>query len=223
MAVSARNFKFLAGAMLSNPVKVVKGPDIRRVIRDVVRPGKTLLLSPPNLLVKPPSPDCRLITHADYDYNRLDSFPGTSLRPSFTKWMFPLNDGDYGLIDQDISLAEAMVSVRDSGCWIADIDVVDARPENYFYNIACQCNNRNESFSKAYISIDTWEELLDPPLAVGIFRAHGNWAARLAAICILKQKKADSRVYLLDKDTACLACIETQTWANQRVIAFFID
>ena len=116
-----------------------------------------------------------------------------------------------------------MVSVRDSGRWIADIDVVGAQPENYDFNIVCQCNNPHDSFSKSYISIDSWEELLDPPLAVGIFRAHGNWAARLAAICILKQKKMDSRVFLLNKDTAFLACVENHTWANERVTAFFID
>ena len=223
MAISSRNSIFIAGTLLSDPAKVVKGPDIRRVVGNVGKPGITLLVSPQNLLIKPPSRDFRVITHADYDYQRLDSFSGTSLHLSFTKWMFPLDGGEYGLIDQDIFLAEAVVSVRDSGRWIADIDVVGARPENYIFNVVCQCNNRNEPFSKAYISIDTWEELLDPPLAVGIFRAHRNWAARLAAICILKQKKLDSRVFLLDKDTACLACVEKHTWANERVTAFFID
>ena len=223
MAISSRNSIFIAGTLLSDPAKAVKGPDIRRVIGNVGKPGITLLVSPQNLLVKSPGRDFRVITHADYDYQRLDSFSGTSLHLSFTKWMFPLNDGEYGLIDQDIFLAEAVVSVRDSGRWIADIDVVGARPEDYVFNIPCQCNSRNETFSKAYISIDSWEELLDPPLAVGIFRAHGNWAARLAAICILKQKQVDSRVFLLDKDTACLACVENQTWANGRVTAFFID
>lgn len=29
--------------------------------------------------------------------------------------MLPLGDGEYGLIDQDIFLAETVVSVRDSG------------------------------------------------------------------------------------------------------------
>ena len=223
MAISSRNSIFIAGSLLSDPAKVVKGPDIRRVIGNVGKPGITLLVSPQNLLVKSPGRDFRVITHADYDYQRLDSFSGTSLHLSFTKWMFPLNDGEYGLIDQDIFLAEAVVSVRDGGRWIADIDVVGATPEHYVFDIVCQCNNRHESFSKSYISIDSWEELLDPPLAIGIFRAHGNWAARLAAICILKQKKVDSRVFLLDKDTACLACLENHTWANGRMTGFFID
>ncbi|KAK0507455.1 hypothetical protein JMJ35_009978 [Cladonia borealis] len=223
MAISSRNSIFIAGTLLSDPAKVVKGADIKRVVGNLGKPGITLLVSPQNPLVKSPSRDFRLIMHANYDYQRLDSFSGTSLHLSFTKWTFPLNDGEYGLIDQDIFLAEVVVSVRDSGRWIADIDVVGARPEDYVFNIACQCNNRHESFSKSYISIDSWEELLDPPLAIGIFRAHGNWAARLAAICILKQKKVDGRVFLLDKDTACLACVENHTRVNGGETAFFID
>ena len=222
MAISSRNSIFITGTLLSDPAKAGKGPDIRRVVGNVGKPGITLLVSPQNLRVKPPCRDFRVIPHADYDYQRLDSFSGTSLHLSFTNWMVPLNDGEYGLIDQDIFLAEAVVSVRDRGRWIADIDVVGVRPEDYVFKIGCQCNNRNKSFSKAYISIDSWEELLDPPLANGIFRAHGNWAARLAAICILKQKK-HSRVFLLDKDTACLTCVEGRYCADAWGTAVFID
>lgn len=85
MAASARKSKFIAGAMLSDPAKVVKGPDIRRVIRKVSRPVITLLVQPSDLPGKPPSRDFRFMTHADYYYKRLDSFPGTSLYLSFTK------------------------------------------------------------------------------------------------------------------------------------------
>lgn len=53
----------------------------------------------------------------------------------------PLSDGEYGLVYQNIFLAETMVSVRDSGRWIADIDVDGARPEDYVFTLACQCNN----------------------------------------------------------------------------------
>ena len=50
--------------------------------------------------------------------------------------MVPLSEGVYGLVDQNIVLRETVVSVRDSGRWIADIDVVGARPEAYVSNIA---------------------------------------------------------------------------------------
>ena len=74
MAVSARNSKFIAGAMLSDPAKVVKGPDIRLIVRNVGRPGMTLLVSPPNLPVKPPSRDFRIMTHADYELQTAGQF-----------------------------------------------------------------------------------------------------------------------------------------------------
>jgi len=209
MAVSSCNSIFIAGALLSDPTKIVKGPDIRHVTGNVGKPGITLLVSPQNPLVKPPSRDFRAATHAEYDHKRSDNFSGTSLHLSFTKWTLPLNGGEYGLIDQDIFLAEAVVSVRDCGRWIADIDVLGVRPEEYVINIACKCNHRNKFFVKACTSIDSWEELLDPPLAVGIFRAHENWAARLAAICILKQKNMVSRVVIVDHNADCLTCLES--------------
>lgn len=161
--------------------------------------------------------------HADYDRKRVDNFSGTSLHLSFTKWILPLNSGEYGLIDQDVLIAEAVISVRDCGRRIADIDVVAAHPQDYVINIECKCNRRNTSFTRDYTSIDNWEELLDPPLSVGIFRAHRNWAARLAAICILKQKNMASRVVILDQNAPCLTCLESQLWANERMTAFFTD
>jgi hypothetical protein len=44
------------------------------------------------------------------------------------------------------------------------------------------------------ISIDNWDELLDSPFAIGIFRAQGNWVARLAAACILARKDTEANV-----------------------------
>ena len=78
MAISARKPIFIAGPLLSDPAKVIKGPDIRHLLGNVGRPGKTLLVSPPNLPLKPPNRDIRVITHADYDYKRLDHFSDTS-------------------------------------------------------------------------------------------------------------------------------------------------
>lgn len=31
------------------------------------------------------------------------------------------------------------------------------------------------------MSLDNWEELLDPPRSVSVIRAHGNWQTKLAA------------------------------------------
>ena len=223
MALSSGNSIFINGALLSDPTERAEGPDIRRVIGNVGKAGITVLISPQNLLVKPPDRDFRAATHAEYDGKRLDNFSGTSLHLSFTKWAIPINSGDYGLIDQDVFMAEAVISVRDCGRWIADIDVLGVRPQDYIISVNCKCSIFNKSFAGTYTSIDSWEELIDPPLSLGIFRAHENWAARLAAICILKQKNMDSRLVVLGQKNPCLTCLESQLWAEKNVSAFFID
>ena len=223
MAIPSGNSIFINGALLFDPTKRVNGPDIRRVIGNVGKAGNTVLISPRNLLTKVPREDFRAATHAEYDGRRLDNFSGTSLHLSFTKWAMPLNAGDYCLIDQDVIIAEAVISVRDCSRWIADIDVLSVRPEVYIVGIDCKCSHLNKRFAGKYTSIDNWEELLDPPLSLSIFRAHENWAARLAAICVLKEKNMDSRVVVLDQDTPCLTCLESQLWADTSVTAFFVD
>ena len=223
MAISSRNSIFVAGAPLSDPTQRTNAVDIRRVVGNVGQPGINLMVSPQKLLVKPPSRDFRAVMHADYDYKRIDSFSGTSLHLLFMKWKLPLSGGDYGLIDQDIFMAEAVISFRDSGRWVADIDILATQPENRALRAECNCGQSNSSFKGRFSSIDSWEEILDPPLTFGIVRAHENWAARLAALCVLKQKNMVSRAGVVDAKGHCLTCLESKWWANERVAAFFID
>jgi hypothetical protein len=56
------------------------------------------------------------------------------------------------------------------------------------------------------ISLDCWEEFFDSPLkGAGIFRAAGNWEARLAAVAASKQLR--KRVLILPPN-ACIFCLE---------------
>ena len=204
MAISSRNSILIAGILLNDPAHAYEGPEIVHVVGNVGKPGITLLVSPPRLLIKPPERDFRAVKHVEYDSNRVDNFSSTSLHLSFTKWMQPLNSGEYGLIDQDVFLVEAVISVRDSGRWIADIDVIDARPERCL--VTNNCKDVHE-VDAALTSIDSWEELLDPPLTTGVVRAHGNWAARLAVFSILKQKGWNDRAVVLSHYDSCPACL----------------
>ena len=223
MAISSRNSIFIAGVLLSDPSEVARGSDIRRVAGNVGRPGITLLVSPSNLLIKPPSQNYRAATHAEYDGGRLDCFSATSLHLTFTKWTLPLNGEDYGFIDQDVFLAEAIISVRDCGRWIADIHALAARTENCAATRECIYNHPETSFTNTFTSIDSWEELLDPPLGPGIFRAHGNWAARLAALCILKQKNLFNNVIIVDQERSCPRCVEDRLGLDANTVAVVID
>lgn len=222
MAISSRNSIFVAGVLLSDPAERTEGIDVRRVVGNVGQPGITLMISPQNLLIKPPNRDFREVKHIDYNYQRIDSFSGTSLHLSFTKWKLPLSGGDYGLIDQDIFMAEAVIQVLDSGRWVADIDVLAAQPQDYHPYTDCDCRQPSSNFKGDFVSVDSWEELLDPPLTFSIIRAHGNWAARLAAICVMKQKNMAVQAWVVNPKT-CLTCLEAEYWSNERTSSFFID
>ena len=78
--------------------------------------------------------------------------------------------------------------------------------------------------------MDTWEELLDGPTNVGLFRAHDNWAAWLAAVSILSQQQQGHSIGLLGPGKMCLECFNTMYehgWGlkkhESRLPAFSID
>ena len=117
MALSSRHSIFVADTILSDPADLTEESNVRRITGNVGQPGITLMISPEDLRVKAPSQSFRAAVHAEYDYKRIDKFSGTSLHLTFTKWKLPLSDdhNHHGLVDQDVFIAEAVVSVRDSG------------------------------------------------------------------------------------------------------------
>ncbi|KAJ9630131.1 hypothetical protein H2204_008636 [Knufia peltigerae] len=212
-AVSAGNSIFVAECLLSDPSERVPDHAIRRIVGNLGKPGISILVSPRNLKVKERTDDFRAVEHAQYDTVRSDSFPGVSLHLSLTEWCMAVATLDhvYGHIDRDIFLIEAAISVHDKGRWYADIDILD---DVYSFNLPvlkghCRCGNPTKSPPRAYTSIDTFDELLDPPESVGIVRAHKNWPARLAAACIVRQRlNTDGAFFLSCKDIECWTCLE---------------
>ncbi|KAK6387382.1 hypothetical protein LTS17_000650 [Exophiala oligosperma] len=212
-AVSADNSIFVAECLLSDPNERVPDHAIRRIVGNLGKPGISILVSPRNLKVKERKDDFRAVEHAQYDTVRNDSFPGVSLHLSLTEWCMAVATLDhvYGHIDRDIFLIEAAISVHDKGRWYADIDILD---DVYSFNLPvlkghCRCGNPTKSPPRAYTSIDTFDELLDPPESVGIVRAHKNWPARLAAACIVRQRlNTDGAFFLSCKDIECWTCLE---------------
>ena len=51
--------------------------------------------------------------------------------------------------------------------------------------------NHSDSVSMDFVTLDSWEEILDTPLCVGIVRAQDNMSARLAVAVLLSQHKYD--------------------------------
>lgn len=57
------------------------------------------------------------------------------------------------------------------------------------------------------VSLDCWDEVFDPPAQAGVFRAHGNWQARLAGASVSVQQGRNTMVL---PHNACLKCLRSQ-------------
>lgn len=152
-----------------------------------------------------------VVNHFGYDGKRENHYRGTSLHLSFTDWSMPLETpgASTRTIDQDAYFVESVVSVLDSGQWVVDLDILSidfTKLTKLDSQGTCPGHAPGEP-NHDYTSIDSWEEFLDGPTTVGVFRAHGNWAARLAAVSILCQTEQVHSIGMLSSEIFCLECL----------------
>ncbi|KAL4744687.1 hypothetical protein BDW72DRAFT_212275 [Aspergillus terricola var. indicus] len=181
-------------------------------------PGISLLVAPEKPRIRNRSNQYTAVLHASYDFQRENNFAGISLHLSFTDWRFPLEAGGARTIDQDVLVVESVISVPDRGPWVADLDILCIGFEN-LCRVVKDCDRHDHDHAAHglkydYTSIDNWDELLDIPENVGVFRAHGNWAARLAAISILSQQGQGHSIALFGTKKVCFKCLEAEREDN---------
>jgi hypothetical protein len=228
MAISASNSIFVAACVLSDPEENLPASSIKRIVGNIGNAGISLLVAPENPRMRTESNDYRAVLHVDYDRQRVDSFRSTSLHLSFTGWKVPLTSGAQGFIDQDIHFLEAIISVRDRGTWVADLDVLQSLNDNLVKSadgMKCTCEPPNQDLEGEFTSIDNWDELIDPPQSAAIVRAHGNWAARVAAICIIRTKFPSRQLIVVPKHVGCWSCLGTgqEGVCSSNISSFLID
>lgn len=180
LAVASGNSIFVVGKLLSDPYDNSGRESVKRITGNIGRPGICLLVSPVAPKVRLLGNEWNLVHHAAYDGKREDNFKSTSLHLSFTTtpWTLPLEarGARDGFIDHNVYLLESIISVLDSGKWVADIDPLSIDFDKMTtLDPVFECpGHTTENSEYDYTSIDSWEELLDPPRNVGFFRAHGN-------------------------------------------------
>ena len=212
-AIASGNSIFVIEALMSDPFENVAAYSVRRIVGNIGRTGICLLVAPVEPKIRSLGNEFNLVEHAIYDGQREDNFKGTSLHLSFTDWTLPLEvKGAEGrTIDQEAYIVESVISVMDSGKWVADLDniCIDFKALTKL-RVGHQCpGHPNGNTDYDYTSLDSWEEFLDGPTTVGIFRAHGNWAARLAAVSILSQQGQAHSIGLIGPETFCLECLSS--------------
>lgn len=220
MAMSSGNSIFALSALLQDPsVAASSSGEITRILGNLNRPGIVVLVPPIAPLIRKCNPSAwRVIAHTPFDGKPIDSFPHTSLHLSFTQYDMPLIIRT-GTVDTEVTVVESLVSVYDRQKWTGDIDVVNHNSNPifndrfgaiYVYGVytpmsACRHAPSSSTLSSAafimrlgtahcrqLISIDSWDELLDPPgnlgsQTIGVLRAAGNWQAKLAAFTVCMQ------------------------------------
>ena len=211
LAIASGNSIFVISAVVSDPFKDLAVNSVKRIIGNIGRTGICMLVAPFEPKIRPLGNQYNLVEHAAYDRKRENNFKGTSLHLSFTNWTLALEvKGVKGrTIDQEAYLVESVISVLDSGKWVADLDILGINFQALTRLRPSQnCpGHHDERTDYDYTSLDSWEELLDGPMSVGVFRAHGNWAARLAAVSILSQKNQAHAVRILGPEAFCLECL----------------
>ena len=228
MALSSGNSIYVANSLLQDPIwpNLIGPQGITRIVGNLDHPGVVMLAPPQAPLVRDTEVDCwRVINHTIFKGKTENCFPETTLHLSFTKYEVPLSV-PIGAVDAEISMLETLVAAYDGKQWIADLDVIASlRCEEYFKRLRPpHCSHWNaeqrpilenaavqiaKTTEKQLVSIDSWEELLDPPEGlgttnIGVLRAYDNWHARVAAASICVQQRL--RTVVLPTESLCTSC-----------------
>ncbi|KAM5354121.1 hypothetical protein ACJ41O_000771 [Fusarium nematophilum] len=148
-----------------------------------------------------------------FDMQFQDSFTGTTLHLSFTDFEMPLDLGFRGLRDVPASLVESVITLDDKGKQLGDLDIAPVVFGGPYMLLNNKCQHGTEGASSApsrgsalsrLASIDCWAELLDFPDQKGIFRATGNWQARIAGLAASMQL---GKKVLMLAQMPCLECL----------------
>ncbi|KAF2681915.1 hypothetical protein K458DRAFT_371176 [Lentithecium fluviatile CBS 122367] len=207
LAISSGNSLFVASGLLQDPCNPRSPYTIERVVGNLGKTGMALLVCPAVPQIRPLSDDVRLVNHHPFDGGEEDSFRETSLHISYTEWELPIDIGARGKRDVEAHYIEAAIGLYDRGKWVADLNILNIF-KHRLSRIVPPCTHHREHSApidetSKFVTIDSWEELLDSPTEIGVVRARGNWQARLAAAAISIQRGHETRIV---PEKTCWSC-----------------
>ncbi|KAL4733960.1 hypothetical protein BDV11DRAFT_213256 [Aspergillus similis] len=208
-ALSSGDSLYVPSSLLHDPIDDSHRFRIQRLTGNIGRAGLAFLVPPSDPMIKcyDALNDWQLIDYAKFDGCLENNFASTSLQLSFTEATLPLNVGFSGGVDIEAYFLETLVSVYDSGQWVADLDVLKALESNSVYRVSPCPDIKRDRRLPNYTSVDRFAEMLCEYSGIGIIRASRNWQARLAAtaICVAK----GYGVVIMD-EMACWSCVDIQ-------------
>ncbi|RMJ18140.1 hypothetical protein CDV36_002219 [Fusarium kuroshium] len=193
MGISFEDSIFVPSKIVHDPAREYEASHVTQILGNIGCPGLVMLTSPANPMLAPlDEAKWRIYNMHEFNGKPEDMLDATSLHLSFTNWSRPLNSGGpSGMQGVEALLVEAVVSIRDSGQWVGDVDATTALGCDMIHQVKPNPNCNHEPHSlptTAMISIECWDELRICPEGLAVVRASGNWVARLAATAYLVQK-----------------------------------
>ncbi|KAJ5627388.1 hypothetical protein N7528_004815 [Penicillium herquei] len=234
LAISSGNSLFIAEDLLHDPIP---SPDtlpcaISHVTGNVGKAGIALLVSPSEVKVREHDIErWRFVNHNPFSGQLTGgTFEGTSLHLSFTGWEGPVSLHSSSYREMEAYFVEAIVSINDSGEWVGDLDILKGL--KYLKKARtglCSHDRRFEAAAVKMVSIDCWEEILDPPDGFLVLRStpsisheqgYWQWMVRLAAVCIASSRKYECICLPVDMDFCWTCVIGNLGAAGDRKILF---
>ncbi|KAJ5374379.1 hypothetical protein N7517_006385 [Penicillium concentricum] len=227
LAISSGNSLFIAEQLLHDPMspKSLCSGAVSHVMGNVGKPGVTLLVSPPEVEIREHDIErWQFVNHNPFDGNSAGGmFDGTSIHLSFTGWEGPVSLESTNSRGMEAYYVETAVSVNDRGEWLGDLDILKGLRdlEMVVLDPADSKCIHDPAFAAAgvkLISIDCWEEILDPPSGLLVLRSAsatpathdrgGNWQwmVRLAAVSIARSRKYRCICLPVDR-SFCWTCV----------------
>lgn len=212
MAISAGGSLYVAMPLICDPFDLVQPNEIKHITGNISKPGLSLMIPPMAPKMRKVDEDkWTLVNHAAFDGRLDDSFQHTSLHISFTGYQLPMMTAEHGYQGVEANFVETLVSVFDGHEWVADLNVLKALAMPSVSSIGehlGRCGHKKAYDTPEFplTSIDSWDELIDRPSNACIFRASGNWLARLSAVAVNAQQSLDT-IVLEDGKKICWKCV----------------
>ncbi|PYI08303.1 hypothetical protein BO78DRAFT_339468 [Aspergillus sclerotiicarbonarius CBS 121057] len=224
LAISTGNSLFIAEQLLHDPTFTgrISSGAVSHVIGNVGKPGIALLVSPPELEIREHDLErCRFVNHHPFDGSPIGGmFDSTSLHLSFTGWEGPVSLSSSSFRSMEAYYLETTVSVNDGGEWVGDVDILKGLRDAQMLvhplsDITCSHDPCFTAAGAAMISIDCWEEILDPPGGILVLRStpttpggsrNWQWMVRLAAVSMASLRNYQCICIPLDR-SVCWTCV----------------
>ncbi|KAI0551917.1 hypothetical protein F4679DRAFT_581981 [Xylaria curta] len=198
---------FVPEKLLDDPMIGVRRNSFTRILGNIGKPGFTMFFSVENpITATQDTTFWRVADPQKFDGTAVNMFYDTSMHLSFTNWERPIEGfSPRGNQDIQLNLMESVISIRERGKWIGDVDLITALKSHVIYHLPPQgsCDHSvTESPDVHMTSIESWAELREFHAGNAVVRASGNWLARLATTAYLAQC-AEKRQGRVERVTIC--------------------